>query len=181
VDEFNDELIRRLQQLPAVKSVGLTSVSASSRATIANNAFIPEGYVPPPGANMNLATAVQVQAIICRRWTFHLLWSLLYRGADTENNSASGDCQPQLRRALLARFGPHRGSALRIGTTGDANSWMTHCWGSRRREGELPDAPNKEQYYEPVEQFEKSLGSLASAYRSEWQRRLHRCSHGDGA
>ena len=60
VDEFNHELIRRLQQLPGVKSAGLTSFLPASGGN-SNTAFIAEGYVPPKGAGMNLATLVTVE------------------------------------------------------------------------------------------------------------------------
>src|SRR5271170_5949185 len=60
VDEFNDELIRPLQQLPGVKSVGLTSFLPASGSN-SNSGFVVEGYVPPPGAGINLATLMLVQ------------------------------------------------------------------------------------------------------------------------
>ncbi len=55
VNTFNDELVRRLQQLPGIESVGLTSLLPASNNNN-NNAIVPEGYVAPKGANMNLGT-----------------------------------------------------------------------------------------------------------------------------
>src|SRR6516164_8936150 len=60
VDEFNHELIRRLKQLPGVKSAGLTSFLPAS-GNNSNTSFIAEGYVPPQGAGLNLATLVTVE------------------------------------------------------------------------------------------------------------------------
>jgi putative ABC transport system permease protein len=65
VNEFNDELIRRLQQLPAVKSVGLTSFLPASGGN-SNTGFVAEGYIPPQGAGMNLVTPMLlVLAAVC--------------------------------------------------------------------------------------------------------------------
>ena len=60
LDEFNHELVRRLRQLPGVKYAGLTSFLPASGAD-SNTVFDAEGYVPPKGAAMNLATVVSVE------------------------------------------------------------------------------------------------------------------------
>src|SRR6202020_2603342 len=44
VDEFNHELLRRLQQLPGVKSVGMTSFLPAS-GNNSNSVFVAEGYL----------------------------------------------------------------------------------------------------------------------------------------
>ncbi len=56
VNVFNDELLRRLRELPGVKAVGMTSLLPMS-GNNNNNGFVVENYVPPKGANMSLATA----------------------------------------------------------------------------------------------------------------------------
>ena len=69
VDEFNHELERRLQQLPGVKSVGVTSfLPAAGNNT--NSVFVAEGYVPPKDAGYDLATIIQVEGDYFRRWEF---------------------------------------------------------------------------------------------------------------
>jgi predicted permease len=160
VDEFNDELIRRLQQLPAVKSVGLTSFLPAS-SNNSNNAFIPEGYVPPPGANMNLATAVQVQGDYLQAMDIPLLSGRFFTRADTENTQLVGIVNHKLAEHYWPGSDPI-GKRLRIGTQEMQTPWMTIVGVVADVKENSPDAPNKEQYYEPVEQFEKSLGSLAS-------------------
>ena len=57
---FNRELLLRLNQLPGVESVGLTSM-LPSQGVNNNQTFVVDGYTPPPGANMNLATVSQVE------------------------------------------------------------------------------------------------------------------------
>ena len=58
-DRLNNELVRRLQQLPGVESAGLTSFLPAS-GNNNNQAFVAEGHVPQKGENLNLATASQV-------------------------------------------------------------------------------------------------------------------------
>ena len=130
-----DELIRRLQQLPGVKSVGLTSFLPAS-GNNSNSAFVAEGYVPPQGADMNLATAVTVQGDYLQAMGIPLLArSLLHAGGHGEHATGC-DRQPQARRALLARFGSHW-EAPAHRHAGDADALGDHCRGSRRREGGL--------------------------------------------
>src|SRR5258708_28542386 len=60
VDEFNHELVRRLQQLPGVKRVGLTSLAPASGSNN-NSVFVAEGYVAPKDAGYDLSTIIQVE------------------------------------------------------------------------------------------------------------------------
>ena len=59
-DSFNDEVLRRVQQLPGVRSVGVTSFLPAA-GNNSNSTFIVEGYVPPKGANLNLATPMLIE------------------------------------------------------------------------------------------------------------------------
>src|SRR5579859_4731871 len=59
IDTFNRELLLKLNQLPGVESVGLTSM-LPSQGQNNNQTFVVDGFVPPPGADMNLATTSQV-------------------------------------------------------------------------------------------------------------------------
>src|SRR6266567_2842485 len=59
VDTFNRELLRRLNELPGVTATGLTSVLPSGNNNN-NQTFVVEGYTPPKGADLNLATVSQV-------------------------------------------------------------------------------------------------------------------------
>ena len=55
VDEFNHELLRRLQALPGVTKAGLTEFLPAS-GNNSNSAFVAEGYVPPKPGDIDLAT-----------------------------------------------------------------------------------------------------------------------------
>ena len=53
VDAFNNELLRRLRDLPGVEAAWLTTLLPGS-GNNNNQAIVPEGYVTSKGANMNL-------------------------------------------------------------------------------------------------------------------------------
>ena len=90
VDAFNYELTRHLQQLPGVKSVGLTSFLPAS-GNNSNTTFVAEGYVPPQGAGMNLATWVQVQGDYLQAMGIPLLGNLIVQAVPpTQTGVASG-------------------------------------------------------------------------------------------
>ena len=82
VNGFNDEVVRRLQQLPGVKSAGLTSFLPAS-GNNSSSTFIVDGYVPPQGAGMNLATMVAVQGDYFQAMGIPLLSGRFFTPADT--------------------------------------------------------------------------------------------------
>jgi putative ABC transport system permease protein len=161
VNEFNDETIRRLQQLPGVTSVGLTSFLPASGGN-SNTAFIPEGYVAPPGAGMNLATPVTVQGDYLQAMRIPLLGGRFFTPADSEN----AQLVAIVNHKLAAHYWPGSnavGKRLRIGTPETKTPWLTIVGEVADVKEDSPDSPDKEQWYEPIEQFEKSAGSLGSA------------------
>ncbi len=160
IDEFNDQLIRRLQQLPGVKSVGLTSFLPAA-GNNSNTTFVAEGYVPPPGAGMNLATWVQVQSDYLQAMGIPLLGGRFFTPADTENTQLVAIVNHKLAEHYWPGADPI-GKRLRIGTPETQTPWVTIVGEVADVKENSPDAPNKEQWYQPVEQVEKSAGSLAS-------------------
>ena len=135
VNGFNDEVVRRLQQLPGVKSAGLTSFLPAS-GNNSSSTFIVDGYVPPQGAGMNLATMVAVQGDYFQ--AMGILAEHYWPGADPI------------------------GKRLRIGTKDMQPPWLTVVGEIADVKEGSPDAPSKEEWYQPLEQIEKSLGSLGS-------------------
>jgi putative ABC transport system permease protein len=160
VDEFNDELIRRLQQVPGVKSAGLTSFLPAS-GNNGNTTFVAEGYVPPPGAKMNLATPASVQGDYVQAMEIPLLAGRLFSHADTADTQLVAIVNHKLAEHYWPGSDPI-GKRLRIGTPEMQTPWMTIVGEVGDVKENSPDTPTKEQYYQPIDQVEKSLGSLAS-------------------
>ncbi len=104
IDTFNRELLRRLNELPGVTTTALTSLLPAGNNNN-NQTFVVEGYAPPKGADMNLATASQVMGKFARRWGFHCFEdaSLLSR---TGMVPTGVDCESQTGAAFLARSAP---------------------------------------------------------------------------
>jgi len=69
VDAFNRELLLKLNQLPGAQSVGLTTM-LPSQGINNNQTFVIDGYTPPAGAGMNLATVSQVEGSFFQAWEF---------------------------------------------------------------------------------------------------------------
>jgi predicted permease len=160
VDEFNNELIRRLQQLAGVKSVGLTSFLPAS-GNNSNTAIVADGYVPPPGANLNLATPVLVLGDYLQAMEIPLLAGRFFTAADTANTQLVAIVNHKLAEHYWPGSDPI-GKRLRIGTQEMQTPWMTIVGEVADVKENSPDAATKEQYYTSVEQYESSLGSLAS-------------------
>jgi predicted permease len=160
VDSFMDELLGRLQQLPGVKSAGLTSfLPASGNNT--NSTFVVEGYVPPQNANMNLATSVLVQGSYFQAMGIPLLAGRLFTPADTPDS--------QLVAVVNQKFAQHYwpkgdpiGKRYRIGTPETPTPWITIVGEVADVKESSPDVPDKEQTCQPVKQSEKSIGSLGT-------------------
>ena len=160
LDEFNDELLRRVQQLPGVKSVGLTSFLPASGSN-SNSAFIAEGYAPPKGANINLATTVVVQGDYLQAMGIPLLAGRFFSQDDTANTQLVAIVNHKLAQHYWPGSDPI-GKRLRVGTQEMQTPWITIVGEVADVKENSPDLPDKEQFYQPVRQIEKAIGSLAS-------------------
>ena len=159
VDTFNQELLRRVEQLPGVKSVGITTFLPASGSS-SNNTFIVDGYVAPKGAGLNLATTVVIQGGYLQALEVPLLAGRLFTAADT--------AQSQLVAIVNRKFAEHYwpggdplGKRFRIGTMETPTPWMTIVGEVADVKENSPDEPNKEQWYQPIQQSEASIGTLA--------------------
>jgi predicted permease len=161
VDEFNHELLRRLQQLPGVQFAGLTSFLPPSGGN-SNSSFIAEGYVAPKGAGMNLATQVTAEGNYFQAMGIPLLSGRFFTPADTADTQLVAIVNHKLAEHCWPGSDPV-GKRLRLGLQEtNPTPWMTVVGEVADVKEASPDVPSKEQYYEPVEQYEKSLGSFAS-------------------
>jgi putative ABC transport system permease protein len=160
VDRFNEELIRRVRQLPGVTSVGLTTFLPAAGSQ-GSTTFVAEGYVPPKGANMNLATPIQIQGDYLQAMGTPLLAGRWFTPADNENS--------QLVSIVNQKFAEHYwpggnaiGKRFRLGMQETSTPWITIVGEVADVKEYSPDLPDKEQHYEAIDQFEKLLGTFAS-------------------
>jgi predicted permease len=159
VDSFNRELLLKLNQLPGVQSVGLTSM-LPSQGVNNNQTFVVDGYIPPAGANMNLATVSQVIGNF-----FPAMGIRLLRGRTfTEADHAGTQLVLIVNHKFAQHFWPGQdpiGKRVRIGTQQMQTPWLTVIGEVSDTQLLSPDNPASEQYYMPVDQAEEAIGALA--------------------
>jgi predicted permease len=158
IDTFNRELLLKLNQLPGVQSAGLTSM-LPSQGVNNTQTFVVDGYNPPAGADMNLATVSQVVGNFFPAMGIHLLSGRVFTEADHAGT--------QLVIIVNHRFAQHYwpnqnpvGKRIRIGTIPMQTPWITVVGEVSNTQLLSPDNPASEQYYIPVDQAESDIGSL---------------------
>jgi predicted permease len=161
IDAFNHELIDRLRQVPGVKFAGITTNLPASGSN-SNSTFVAEGYVPPKDAGMNLASWVMIDGDYLQTMEIPLLAGRFFTTADT------ADTQPVaiVNKKLADHYWPGSnplGKRIRIGTAETPTAWVTIVGVVADVKESSPDTPDKEQWYQPVAQIEKSLGAMASS------------------
>ena len=159
VDTFNRELLLKIHQLPGVRSVGLTSM-LPSQGVNNNQTFVVDGYVPPPGTDMNLATVTQVTGNFFPAMGIRLLRGRFFTDADHAGTQLVLIVNHKLARHYWPNQDPI-GKRIRIGTPQMKTPWLTVVGEVSDTQLLSPDNPATEQYYMPVEQAEEALGSLA--------------------
>jgi predicted permease len=160
VNAFNNELLRRLRELPGAQSAGLTSFLPASNNNN-NQTFVAEGYLAPKGEGMNLATVAQVMGDYLPAMGIPLLHGRFFTDAD----KAGAQLVVIVNRKLAQHYWPNQdpiGKRLRIGTPQMKTPWLVIVGEVEDIKLSSPDEPNKEEYYLPVDQVEEGIGSLAS-------------------
>jgi putative ABC transport system permease protein len=160
VDSFNRELLRRLNALPGVTATGLSDVVPAG-SNNNNQTFVVDGYVPPKGADMNLATVSQVNGNFFAAMGIPLLRGRFFTEADRHGSQLV----LIVNHKLAQHFWPGQdpvGGRLRLGTTEMQTPWLTVVGEVADVKLSSPDEPSKEQYYISVDQGEDAAGALAS-------------------
>ncbi len=160
IDTFNRELLSRLNALPGVTATGLTGTLPTKGANN-NQTFVVEGYTPPKGADMNLATTSSVIGNFFAATEIPLLRGRLFNDADRHGSQLVLVVNHQLAQHFWPGQDPV-GKHLRIGTAEMQTPWMTVVGEVADVKLSSPDEPSKEQYYMPVDQLEDAVGALAS-------------------
>jgi predicted permease len=160
VDGFNHTLLARLEQLPGVEAAGITS-SLPAAGNENNTGFVPEGYVPPKGAELNAGWPSQIEGDYFRAAGIPLL-----RG----RNFTEADDRPDaplvviVNRTLAEKYWPGQnpiGKRIHVGVRDTPLPWMTVVGEIGDIKQESPDGDVRPQFYEPASQFKRELGMFA--------------------
>jgi predicted permease len=159
VDAFNTELVKKLEQLPGVQGAGITSLLPNGGGNN-SNAFVPEGYVPPKGAGLNLAWGSQVIGNYFRAAGIPLV-----RGRDfTEADHAGSPLVVIVNRTLAERYWPGQdpiGKRIHIGVQESQTPWMTVVGEIGDIKQTSADAETLSQMYTPASQLKDSIAGFA--------------------
>jgi putative ABC transport system permease protein len=160
VDQFNQELLLRLQSLPGVTSVGLTSFLPAN-GNQGNSAITGDGYVPANPGTLDLATPIQIQGDY-----FQAIGTPLLRGRFlTPADNAKAQLVVVVNHTLAQHFWPGQdpiGKRLRIGTAVMLTPWATIVGEVADVKEGSPDASPRMQYYGSIEQAENFFGTLGN-------------------
>lgn len=157
VNGFNDEVLRRLRELPGTEFAGLTTAVPMSGYGI--QVFVPEGYVAPQGGNLSLATVTLTVGNYFAAMKIPLLRGRVFTEADKDG----APLVVMTNHKLAEHYWPGQdpiGKRLRLGTADMKSPWLTIVGEVADVKQDSPDVETREEYYEPVEQYETSLGQL---------------------
>jgi predicted permease len=160
VDGFNGALLRKLEQLPGVESVGVTQ-QLPAAGDDGVSLFVAEGYVPPQGAGMN--TSWNSHEVMGHY--FSAVGIPLLRGRDfTEADDARAPLVVVVNRTLAQRYWPGQdpiGKRVRWGVAESPTPWMTVVGEVGDIKQTAADADTQAQIYQPACQNVASYGPLA--------------------
>jgi putative ABC transport system permease protein len=159
VDSFNAELLRKLQQLPGVQAVGMTSLLPNG-GNDDSNAFVPEGYAAPKGAPLNLAWSSQVIGNYFQAAGIPLLRGRAFNEADR----ADSQLVVIVNRTLAEHYWPGKdpiGRRIKIGVPESATPWMTVVGEIADIKQTSADSETQNQLYGPASQQKADGGTFA--------------------
>jgi predicted permease len=158
-DSFDSNLLTKLRQLPGVQAVGVTTFLPAS-GNQNSNAFVPEGYVPSKGTNLNLAVSSQVFGDYFEAAGIPLLRGRFFNQADT----ATSQLVIIVNRTLAQHYWPGQdpiGKRIHIGVPQSKVPWMTVVGEIGDIKQTSADAPTDNQFYTPASQFKAAIGEFA--------------------
>jgi predicted permease len=161
IQNFYRQLIARLQQLPGTQMAG-TSTDLPLRAGW-NHIFTPEGYQPPPGANLNFCN----HSVIFGQYLQTMGVPLLKGRYFTEADKTGSTPVLLVSESLAKRYWPNQdaiGKRLKWGPPESKDPWLTVVGvvGDVKQSAlEVETTPHT---YEPL--LQKSSGSVNVALRA---------------
>jgi len=120
-----------------------------------------EGFTPPKGADMNLATVSYVIGNFFPAMGIPMLRGRVF----TESDRHGSQLVLIVNHKMAQHYWPGQdpiGKRLRIGTAEMQTPWLTVVGEVADVKLSSPDEPSKQQYYVPVAQAEDAVGALAS-------------------
>ena len=160
VDGFDGALLRKLEQLPGVESVGVTQ-QLPAAGDDGVSFFVADGYVQPQGAGMIVSwNSHEVMGNYFRAVGIPVL-----RGRDfSEGDNATAPLVAVVNRTLAEHYWPGQdpiGKRLRWGVPASPTPWMTVVGEVGDIKQTAADADTQAQIYQPASQNVASYGSLA--------------------
>lgn len=160
IDAFNLTLRTRLEQLPGVQAVGMTSLLPAADVEFGGT-FTPEGYVPPKGEGLVIAWIPQVTGDYFQAQGVPIL-----RGRDfTLADRAGAPLVVIVNRILAEHYWPGQdpiGKRLHRGPAEAALPWLTVVGEIGDVKQLAADVPTGNQFYIPSSQVKADAGSFAS-------------------
>ena len=159
VDGFNSMLLAKLQQLPGVQSVGITS-QLPAQGDFSNTGFVPEGYVPPKGQGLITGWPSQVLGDYFAAAGIPLLRGRTFTAADR----AGSPLVIIVNRTLAEHYWPGQdpiGKRIHIGIAETPLPWMTVVGEVGDVKQNTAEDKTSDQFYQPAAQFKETLGSFA--------------------
>jgi predicted permease len=159
VDIFNRRLRERLELLPAVQAVGITTLLPAV-ATQYLATFTPEGYVAPKPGRLNIAWIPEVSGNYFAAQGIRII-----RGRSfTESDKADAPLVAIVNRALAQHYWPGQnpiGKRLHRGPVEAKLPWLTIV-GEIEGVKQLADQVADYEIYVPSEQVKSAVGSFAA-------------------
>jgi putative ABC transport system permease protein len=160
VNAFNQELDRRLQRLPGVKSVGLTSLIPASGSN-STSGFVAEGYAAAKGGALDLSSVINVEGDYFQAMGIPLLHGRLLAAGDKEGSQLVVVVNQKLAEQSWPGQDPI-GKRLRLGTQATLTPWAVVVGEVANFKEGSPDQDAKQQFYITNDQTQTFLGSFGS-------------------
>jgi predicted permease len=160
IDQFNLTLRNRLEQLPGVQAVGVTTILPASDLEYGAT-FTPEGYIPPQGAGLNISWMPQVMGNYFQAQGIPIIRGRGFTPAD----DANAPLAVIVNRTLAEHYWPGQdpiGKRLHRGPMEAKLPWLTIVGeiGDVKELG--ADLPTQNQIYVPSAQVKAGVGSFAT-------------------
>ena len=160
IDAFNLTLRTKLEQLPGVQAVGVTTMLPAADVEFLGT-FTPENYVPPKGAGLNLAWIPQVMGDYFRAQGIPIVRGRAFTLADRD----SAPLVTIVNRTLAEHYWPGQdpiGKRLHRGPKEANLPWLTVVGEIGEVKQLAADVPTQEQFYIPSSQSKADAGSFAA-------------------